>query len=229
MSAMPRIVRPTAGRRRLGSLRPPRAGHAWRAASAWRRTIQIRCTTVTVMATASAQRVTYSRIGRSTRSLRAGRHQDRHRAVRTLGDADRWPRMPRRLGPRPGVRRHRPHHQAVAGQARGRGSRRPARRSRAPARRRSRRRRSGPAWSRRRRRTVETRPVLRAIAPSMRSLNTNAVMNSTPPSRCPCGKKTSAPAHTPTVPTKVTTSGLMPEPDEQVDEGRQHDALPESS
>src|SRR6476469_2855129 len=56
----------------------------------------------------------------------------------------------------------------------------------------------------------ETRPVLRAMAPSMRSLNTKAVMNSTPTKRCPWGKKMRAPAATPAVPTRVMTSGLIP-------------------
>ena len=48
------------------------------------------------------------------------------------------------------------------------------------------------------------------MAPSMRSLNTNAVMTSTPVSSLPCGKKTRAPALTPRVPTSVTASGLIP-------------------
>ena len=56
----------------------------------------------------------------------------------------------------------------------------------------------------------ELRPSSRAILPSIRSLKTKAVMNRTPTSRCPVGKNTRAPAHTPTVPTKVTVSGLMP-------------------
>ena len=46
--------------------------------------------------------------------------------------------------------------------------------------------------------------------PSIRSLKTNAVITSTPVSSSPCGKKTSAPAATPRVPTSVTASGLMP-------------------
>jgi hypothetical protein len=53
-------------------------------------------------------------------------------------------------------------------------------------------------------------PVSRAICPSMRSLKTNAVITRTPVSSIPCGKNTSAPAHTPSVPTKVTASGLTP-------------------
>ncbi len=56
----------------------------------------------------------------------------------------------------------------------------------------------------------ELRPSSRAILPSIRSLKTNAVMNRTPISSSPCGKNTSAPAQTPTVPTNVTVSGLMP-------------------
>ena len=44
----------------------------------------------------------------------------------------------------------------------------------------------------------------------MRSLKTNAVMKTTPCHNMPCGKKMSAPAHTPMVPTRVTASGLMP-------------------
>ena len=57
---------------------------------------------------------------------------------------------------------------------------------------------------------VSVRPILRAIAPSIRSLKTNAVTTSTPCQSQPCGKKTSAPAATPSVPTSVTTSGLIP-------------------
>src|SRR3954454_13564676 len=55
-----------------------------------------------------------------------------------------------------------------------------------------------------------TRPLARAIVPSRRSLNTNAVMTSTPVASLPCGKKTRAPAQTPSVPTRVTASGLTP-------------------
>ena len=54
------------------------------------------------------------------------------------------------------------------------------------------------------------RPDWRAMAPSMRSEKTKAVMTSTPTSSWPCGKKTTAPAQTPRVPTSVTTSGLTP-------------------
>ena len=54
------------------------------------------------------------------------------------------------------------------------------------------------------------RPILRAIAPSIRSLNTKAVITRQPCQSIPCGKKTSAPAETPSVPTTVTTSGLIP-------------------
>ena len=57
---------------------------------------------------------------------------------------------------------------------------------------------------------VPVRPILRAIAPSMRSLNTKAVTTSTPCQSMPCGKNTSAPAETPRVPTTVTASGLIP-------------------
>src|SRR3954453_21690537 len=42
------------------------------------------------------------------------------------------------------------------------------------------------------------------------SLNTKAVITSTPASSQPCGKHTSAPAHTPSVPTRVTALGLTP-------------------
>src|SRR4051794_3802656 len=44
----------------------------------------------------------------------------------------------------------------------------------------------------------------------MMSLNTNAVITRTPSSSSPCGKKITAPATTPTVPTKVTVLGLIP-------------------
>src|SRR6476469_9876693 len=53
-------------------------------------------------------------------------------------------------------------------------------------------------------------PVSRAMCPSMRSLKTNAVITRTPVSSLPCGKKTSAPAATPSVPTRVTASALTP-------------------
>ena len=52
-------------------------------------------------------------------------------------------------------------------------------------------------------------------------------MTSTPCHSIPCGKNTSAPAATPRVPTSVTASGLMPEPQEELDERGEHDALPE--
>jgi hypothetical protein len=54
------------------------------------------------------------------------------------------------------------------------------------------------------------RPLTRAICPSIRSLNTKAVTTSTPCHSSPWGKKTSAPALTPRVPTRVTASGLIP-------------------
>jgi hypothetical protein len=52
--------------------------------------------------------------------------------------------------------------------------------------------------------------VIRAIVPSMRSEKTNAVMNTVPQKNSPRGKNASAPTTTPTVPTRVTTSGLTP-------------------
>ena len=57
---------------------------------------------------------------------------------------------------------------------------------------------------------TELVPDWRAIWPSIRSLNTKAVITSTPCQSIPCGKKTRAPAATPSVPTSVTASGLMP-------------------
>ena len=54
------------------------------------------------------------------------------------------------------------------------------------------------------------RPLVRAMYPSIMSLKTKAVITRTPASSHPCGKKTSAPAQTPSVPTKVTAFGLTP-------------------
>ena len=53
-------------------------------------------------------------------------------------------------------------------------------------------------------------PASRAMIPSTRSENTNAVMKSVPQNRCPRGNSTSAPRLTPSVPTTVTVSGLTP-------------------
>ena len=52
------------------------------------------------------------------------------------------------------------------------------------------------------------------------SLKTKAVITSTPASSQPCGKQTSAPAQTPSVPTRVTVLGLTPELEQEVAHGR---------
>ena len=53
-------------------------------------------------------------------------------------------------------------------------------------------------------------PTSRAMIPSTLSEKTNAVMTRHADQSWPRGKNASAPTHTPTVPTTVTTSGLMP-------------------
>ena len=207
------IVRPRPGATASGSAleRRPEA----RPASAWRRTTQIRWTTVTVLATASTQRVTLAAgsAGRS-RSAKTGQHQDRDEPVGALGDADLGLHA-ERLGLGPGVRRDRAHHQAVRAQSTGRASCRPGRRSRAPGRRRS---RASPIRS-----SVESRNAPNVVgaarscapcAPSIRSLKTNAVITRTPASSSPCGKKTRAPARHAERADERHRVGADPEPDE---------------
>ena len=146
--------------------------------------------------------------GRSKMSLKPVITEDRHQPVGALGDAALGLHA-QRLGTGPGVGGHRPHHQAVQrerGQrvglagtdvvehqpAEDRGVAEPVQggvEERAPL-------RGG--------------PDIRAIVPSSRSENTNAVITRTPTSSWPRGKNTSAPATTPTVPTSVTASGLTP-------------------
>src|SRR3954453_1523623 len=53
------------------------------------------------------------------------------------------------------------------------------------------------------------------------SLKTNAVITSTPTNSCPCGKKTTAPATTPRVPTNVTVLGLIPQRRNRLPSGAQ--------
>src|SRR3954454_15921965 len=53
------------------------------------------------------------------------------------------------------------------------------------------------------------------------SLKTNAVMTSTPTNSWPCGKKITAPATTPRVPTKVTVLGLIPQRRDRLPSGAQ--------
>ena len=219
LSAMRRIVRPSG---RLGA-----DSAAASSASAWRRTLSTRTTTVSVLASASAHSVTYSRIGRSKMSQRPVITRIEHQPVGALGDPAPGVHA-ERLGLGAGVGGHRPHHQAVRARRTGRGSCRRRGRSRARGRRRRRRRRTGRGWSPRTRRTCESRPSSRAIVPSIRSLNTKAVITRTPMSSSPCGKKTSAPAHTPRVPTSVTASGLMPSRRNSRTNGRQDHALPEA-
>ena len=127
ISAMPRLTRavPVAGvisevgsadmqtivRRAPGPVRFGSRGQAAGAASACLRTTQTRWTTVTVLATASTHSAIGSRIGRSSSTLEAGHHQDRHQPVGPLGDADLGVEA-QRLRAGPGVRRDRSHHQA---------------------------------------------------------------------------------------------------------------------
>lgn len=53
-------------------------------------------------------------------------------------------------------------------------------------------------------------PACRAMLPSTRSEKTKTVITMVPQKNSPIGKKTSAPAITPAVPTRVTASGLTP-------------------
>ena len=196
-------------------------------ASAWRRTTQMRWATVTVAATARAQRATSSRIqaGRGRRRRRPGTSMP-DETVGALGDADLGV-VAEVVGLGPGVRRHRAHHQDDEAQHEVEAALRDARRSRAPA-----PPKSAPSATRssvesRKAPKSSLRPTLRAIAPSIRSLKTKAVMNRTPCQTIPCGKKTSAPEADAEGADQRHHVGADAEADEEVDEGREHDALPE--
>ena len=127
-------------------------------ARAWRRTVSMRCSTVTKLATASRPSTMPSSSVESKRSAKKAASEHGDEPVGALGDADVGG-VAEPLGARLGVGHDAAEDEAGEGEPGHRAGCRPGRRSRGRGRRRSRRRRSGRASSRGRRPTCSTGPT----------------------------------------------------------------------